>query len=204
LWVKPAPCRRAGAASLRGFLCTTFPCRILSLQFICSTSCANPGAAGLPDCYNTPQDLAQYAVVRNIPRFTREQIAQFGLALLSNPVPRTWDSVLRGQALFQSNCVTCHGAAGRGDGPAAAALPIKPADLRSEYVQQRVPEGEIYYLVKNGFWHGVMPAWGFLEDQSPTAIWDLTNYIKSWSIPEDQIPGSPAAQAHQETIAGGG
>ncbi|MBI3961622.1 MAG: c-type cytochrome [Deinococcus sp.] len=163
--------------------------------------CTSPGA-GLPDCYSTPEDLAPYVVARNLPRYSDEQLARFGLQPLKSPVPRTWDSVLRGQALFQS-CTSCHGPQGLGDGPAAAALPIRVANLRSEYVQQRVPDGEIYYLIKNGFWHGIMPAWGFLESQSPTAIWDLTNYIKSWGIPEDQIPGSPAAQALLGQAAGG-
>jgi mono/diheme cytochrome c family protein len=30
---------------------------------------------------------------------------------------------------FAAYCVTCHGAEGRGDGPQAAALPVRPADL---------------------------------------------------------------------------
>jgi mono/diheme cytochrome c family protein len=34
-----------------------------------------------------------------------------------------------GRALFQDNCVACHGAGGRGDGPAAAGLDRQPADL---------------------------------------------------------------------------
>jgi mono/diheme cytochrome c family protein len=34
-----------------------------------------------------------------------------------------------GAAAFQAYCATCHGAAGRGDGPAAAALTPKPASF---------------------------------------------------------------------------
>lgn len=34
-----------------------------------------------------------------------------------------------GETLFVQNCVSCHGAAGRGDGPAAAGLNTSPADL---------------------------------------------------------------------------
>lgn len=34
-----------------------------------------------------------------------------------------------GRALFQANCAACHGASGRGDGPAAAELARRPADL---------------------------------------------------------------------------
>jgi high-affinity iron transporter len=34
-----------------------------------------------------------------------------------------------GQAVFAANCATCHGDAGRGDGPAAVGLEPPPADL---------------------------------------------------------------------------
>lgn len=34
-----------------------------------------------------------------------------------------------GRALFETYCVSCHGAAGQGDGPAAAGLAHAPADL---------------------------------------------------------------------------
>lgn len=34
-----------------------------------------------------------------------------------------------GRALFEANCVACHGEGGTGNGPAAAGLPRRPADL---------------------------------------------------------------------------
>lgn len=37
----------------------------------------------------------------------------------------------RGRALYAENCVACHGAAGRGDGPAAANLVPRPRDFTS-------------------------------------------------------------------------
>lgn len=36
---------------------------------------------------------------------------------------------MRGQMLFMENCIACHGAEGRGDGPLAAGLTTPPADL---------------------------------------------------------------------------
>ena len=35
-----------------------------------------------------------------------------------------------GQRVFRKHCASCHGSGGAGDGPAAAALKNKPADLR--------------------------------------------------------------------------
>lgn len=40
------------------------------------------------------------------------------------PVPE-----VTGRALYQDYCVRCHGASGQGDGPAAAGLAHRPADL---------------------------------------------------------------------------
>ncbi len=36
---------------------------------------------------------------------------------------------ISGRALYEANCLTCHGASGKGDGPGAAGLTRRPADL---------------------------------------------------------------------------
>src|SRR5579871_4343027 len=45
------------------------------------------------------------------------------LAISMNP-----QSIAHGRDLYQSSCAACHGASGRGDGPASAALATKPRD----------------------------------------------------------------------------
>src|SRR5262245_41319022 len=51
---------------------------------------------------------------------------------------------------IETNCVTCHGASGKGDGPAAAALPPpKPADWTSSKVASE-SDGEIFWKISNG------------------------------------------------------
>lgn len=47
------------------------------------------------------------------------------------PAAATAADAEAGNALFQINCMTCHGPAGQGDGPLAAALDPKPRDLSS-------------------------------------------------------------------------
>src|SRR5712691_8487480 len=52
-----------------------------------------------------------------------------------NLVPADAKAVAQGQKVAQVNCVSCHGAKGKGDGAAAAALNPKPADWTSTKVQ---------------------------------------------------------------------
>ena len=78
-----------------------------------------------------------------------------------------------GKKLADVNCVSCHGASGKGDGPAAAALTPKPADWTSAKVQSE-SEGELFWKISNG--RGPMPPWKHLPDKDR---WDLVAYVKS-------------------------
>jgi mono/diheme cytochrome c family protein len=86
------------------------------------------------------------------------------------------DAKLLGDAkkVAEQNCATCHGAGGKGDGPAAAALPPpKPADWTSAKLASET-DGELFWKISNG--RGAMPPWKHLpEDQR----WALVNYIRS-------------------------
>jgi mono/diheme cytochrome c family protein len=89
---------------------------------------------------------------------------------LSNPVREPGNA----RNLVEANCLPCHGEHGRGDGPAAVALPPpKPADWTSERVQQQT-DGELFWKITNG--RGVMPAWKHLPERER---WELINYIRS-------------------------
>lgn len=69
-------------------------------------------------------------------------------------VPSSSDAA-RGRALFTANCASCHGAAGRGDGPGAATLRPRPVNL-AQHVYSRD-------RVLDALWNGVagtsMQAW---------------------------------------------
>jgi mono/diheme cytochrome c family protein len=47
----------------------------------------------------------------------------------TNPIPANEASVAAGKAVYMKNCMSCHGATGKGDGVAAVALETKPRDL---------------------------------------------------------------------------
>ena len=90
-----------------------------------------------------------------------------------NPVPSNTASIEQGNKLFQANCASCHGPLGRGDGPTAASLNPRPADLAA--MAGHHPDGDLAWKIENG--RGAMPPWkGSLSENQ---IWTLVNYIKS-------------------------
>src|SRR6266851_4133900 len=74
---------------------------------------------------------------------------------LKNPVKGTGDA----KNVIAINCAGCHGASGRGDGVASAALQPKPMDWSSPAVQSDA-DGELFWKITNGrgpmrtTWHG--------------------------------------------------
>ena len=90
-----------------------------------------------------------------------------------NPLPADATTVAQGKKVAEVNCVSCHGAKGKGDGAAAAALNPKPADWTSKKVQAE-SDGEIFWKLSTG--RGAMPSWKFLPENDR---WALVRYIRS-------------------------
>lgn len=90
-----------------------------------------------------------------------------------NPLQDDAAAVAQGKKVADVNCVSCHGAKGRGDGAAAAALSPKPADWTSKKVQAE-SDGELFWKISTG--RGAMPAWKFLPERDR---WALVRYIRS-------------------------
>jgi len=85
-------------------------------------------------------------------------------------------SVDRGAALYAEDCTLCHGATGRGNGPAAAGLPIRPADLTEAHLFAHSP-GDLFWWVSHGMDEGLMP--GFVGILNPDQRWDVINFIRA-------------------------
>jgi len=89
---------------------------------------------------------------------------------MKNPVK----GVGNAKKLVETNCVSCHGPGGKGDGPAAAALPPpKPANWTSDAVQKQT-DGELFWKISNG--RGAMPPWKHLPENER---WEIVNYIRT-------------------------
>ncbi len=108
------------------------------------------------------------------PAFAPEELGQ-----LENPVDADEASTARGQVLFNTNCVVCHGAQGNGDGLMAPQFETygarPPADLTAERLQD-VPDSYIYSVIYNGLGQYMPPFRNLIDGD---AIWDLVNYVRS-------------------------
>jgi mono/diheme cytochrome c family protein len=83
----------------------------------------------------------------------------------------------KGKALYDEKCMICHGADGKGDGPAAAALSPPPKDFnRPEFWSQKNLDQVITNQVKNG--KGAMPAFSLTDKEIKEIIDYMSHTFK--------------------------
>ena len=107
-------------------------------------------------------------------------IAIPGMGAPENPTKADDASIARGAELYAINCKMCHGQTAEGNGPIAAFLANKPANLTSPVVQSK-SDGSIFLTITNGV-AGKMPALN--ENFLVSERWDLVNYIRTLKVNE--------------------
>lgn len=98
-----------------------------------------------------------------------------------DPVPPA--VLAEGARLFAAHCATCHGAAGRGDGPAAASFRAPPTDLRDgTFTYRSTLPGkpplltDLYRTIRRGLPGSGMPG---LARATPRQVWALALHVRS-------------------------
>lgn len=119
-----------------------------------------------------------YTVAPNIPTPPVPLTARFA----QNPVPDTPEAVAAGAATYAQRCAICHGAGGRGDGPAAFTLNPRPVDL-TVHVPQHAP-GEVHYWISEGIPGTPMPGWK--DELSETQRWEVVRFL--FALAEGRAP----------------
>ncbi|MBZ5555706.1 MAG: cytochrome c [Acidobacteriia bacterium] len=108
-------------------------------------------------------------------------------------VPGAPSEATRGKVVYDAHCVECHGASGRGDGPAAMTLTPRPRDFSSGKFKIRSTEtgsvptdDDLIRSVSQGLAGSAMPAWRrILPDADIAAV---VQYVKSLSPQFAQPP----------------
>lgn len=110
-----------------------------------------------------------------------------------NPLTADEPTRAAGRLLYQTNCAACHGAAGKGDGPAAFGLRPRPGDFTQHMVPGKHTDGQVYLWIRDGFPNSAMPAWG--QRLSDEQIWRLVAYLRTFAQPSAPSPAGELAQA---------
>jgi mono/diheme cytochrome c family protein len=95
---------------------------------------------------------------------------------MTNPVPADEASLERGATLYATNCASCHGDGGMGDGPAGSALDPAPAAVA--HSSQMMADDYLFWRISEGgtSFNTTMPPWKVLDEQ---ARWDMVNYMRA-------------------------
>ena len=107
---------------------------------------------------------------------------------MKNPIPSDDASIKIGKDMYERHCISCHGVAGKGDGPKAIKLDQTPGDFTTEAFRKQT-DGAIFYKMTAG--HKDMPSFkrripgnddvidgSFGKTGTPG---DLVNYIRTLS-----------------------
>ncbi len=90
--------------------------------------------------------------------------------------PNDTAMVERGEAVYLTNCLSCHGADLRGSGPDGAGMQPPPADFSAPHTMTHTPE-DLVYWVRSGKQGAGMP--GFDDVLSDGDIRDVLSYIEA-------------------------
>lgn len=98
---------------------------------------------------------------------------------LTTDIPFAATSIAAGLRHYEDNCTGCHGVSGHGDGPAAASLPIKPADLSAPHTALHTA-GDLYWWITHGIQGSPMPA--FADVLTNDERWDIINFLGAFAV----------------------
>ena len=89
-------------------------------------------------------------------------------------------SIARGQVVYAANCIACHGATGQGNGPAAAGLRVKPADLTAGHLWDHA-DGELFWWLSHGIDapDGGLSMPGFATAVAEDDRWSAIDFVRT-------------------------
>ncbi len=98
---------------------------------------------------------------------------QLTAADFSKPSP---DLMEKGKKAYVTNCVSCHGDLGDGNGPAGQFLKPKPRDFSKEAFKNGDKPEEIFSTITKGLPGTLMVGYAHLPEETR---WALAHYVKS-------------------------
>ncbi|GAC1410189.1 MAG: hypothetical protein NVSMB53_03770 [Gemmatimonadaceae bacterium] len=133
------------------------------------------------------------AVVRELHRHFATSLGTAG----AMDLPKGELDTAEGHALFVSNCASCHGLRGGGDGPSAHTLSTLPPPIGVKKLTLELTPTLAYNVTSVGVRGTAMP--GFASSLTPQQRWNIINYI--YSLRGEQL-SLPVARADATAIPG--
>jgi mono/diheme cytochrome c family protein len=91
-----------------------------------------------------------------------------------NPIAADAKSIATGKSVYASQCLSCHGPTGHGDGPQAKDLNPKPRDLATPAIQEQT-DGSMFWKITTG--KAPMPTFEKLISEDDR--WNVINYVRT-------------------------
>ncbi|HEU5467202.1 MAG TPA: cytochrome c/FTR1 family iron permease [Gemmatimonadales bacterium] len=137
-----------------------------------------------------PDSVSQWADAL-VMRITRA----FGNTL--NQYPAVPPSVARGKVVFAKACASCHGLAGRGDGPGGRGLNPPPANLADPAEMRTVTPLDVYRKVSIGVPGTAMPR--FEDDLTDADRWAVAAYVSTLQPDSKLVAAFAAVRSRLDT-----
>jgi cytochrome c len=109
------------------------------------------------------------------PKVTAYSAIPVEAAKQANPVKSSPESLARAKKWWTLDCAMCHNANGDGKASLATDMKLKLADFTDPNTFKDRTDGEIFYVIKNGF-QDMPPECDRIK---PEQNWDLVNYVRS-------------------------
>jgi mono/diheme cytochrome c family protein len=111
------------------------------------------------------------------------ELAPASIASKQNPLQANKDNLDAGRHLYEKDitpvpCIECHGKRGDGNGRMANMFEPAPRNFACSQIMDGIPDGQLYWIIKNGSIGTSMPAFEKLDDDE---IWQLVMYIRQFS-----------------------
>jgi len=114
---------------------------------------------------------------------------------LVNPLPRTADVLGRGQRVFMTYCVVCHGPKGNGEGYIVPKFPMPPSLLSPKV--SGWADGRIFHVVTRG--QNLMPS--YASQILPEDRWAVIHYVRALERAANPRPEDLKAAGISDTTA---
>ena len=134
-------------------------------------------AAGAADNFPPPGQCPQQRTTKSAPPEILNTV---------NFLAQDADSINRGKQLYRTkagttSCVTCHGDHGDGKGIMANRFAPPPRNFKCAETMRDVPDGQLYWIIKNGSDGTAMPATKSLGKWTDSEIWQVVAYIRTFA-----------------------